>query len=113
MGNLFPITKTATIATGQTASNVVDLEGYTLVGLEIGSAFDGTALSVKGSAFDSATPVVITDTGGNAMEITGVAASELVAINPTAMLAVRYLQLVAGTSQTGATTITCVCREMR
>lgn len=101
-----------TIANGATASNVVQLAvgpGIALVMLHVGSTFDGTTLDIEVGLTDAASDddivAPLKDIDGNAFQITA-GADTYVKLGPSDLIGVRYMRLVAGTAQTGATTIT-------
>lgn len=106
---------TVTIATSVTDSDVIDLSGLTLVGLEVPATFDGTSITLKGSALTSAaaSQLFVYDSEGNQMTIT-TAAGRYVAINPAALHGLRYIQLICGTNQaTTDTVFYAVLRDLR
>lgn len=107
--------RVATIASGQTESNAINLSGTQLVGLDIPNTFDGTTLTIKSAqtlggdyrtvASDSGSDFSITvASGGNRV----VAISNLAITSP-----LRFIKLVAGTSQsTTDTVITLITRPV-
>jgi hypothetical protein len=106
---------TVDISESATDSTVLDIEGMTLVGLEIPAEFNGTSITLKGSALTSATAsqLAVYDSEGNQMTIT-TAASRYVAINPASLHGLRYLQLICGTNQADTDTVFyAVLRDLR
>lgn len=103
---------TATIASGQTESGVVDLGGTQLVGLFLPSTFDGTTLSIQAALTAGGTFVPVYADGAD-LGFT-VAAAKAVGFENLAPLAGwRFIKLVAGTSQsTSDTVITLVTRPL-
>lgn len=93
-----------TIAAGQTASDIVDLMNTHVVGIQTPAALTGTALSFKGALTKGASTVVVTKSDGttNTAVTMPMAANLLyapVGALREALLGVRYLQLVSGTTE--------------
>lgn len=107
----FPIAHTATIANAGTASNVVNLDGGTLVGLEIPAGMEGTTLTLKASSVSAAAVAAVADSDGNALTITITSAAAFIALNPVATHAFRWVQVIAS-AQTGPAAIGLVVRDM-
>jgi hypothetical protein len=94
----------ATIASGQTASDVIDLGGTDLCGLFIPSTFDGTTLTLQASQTASGTFVTV-QSGGSDYTLT-TAASKYTPIENLAVVAgLRFIKLVAGTAQSTTDTV--------
>lgn len=93
------------IADSATTSSEIDLGGKTLVGITFPAGIDGTALTFTVSPTSGGTFVGLITTAGAAVSYT-YAASKYMAIDSALFNGVRYLKLVSGTSQTGASTIT-------
>lgn len=96
----------ATIADAATTSNAVDLRWHRLYAVYVPATFEGTTLAVHASDGLDGTYFPLYDDAGTAVSLT-VAASRVVGIDSAAgaMAAVRYIKLVAGTAQTGPTTL--------
>ena len=112
--NFQPLTcydKTATVASGETTSEEIDLSGTELVGIFVPSTFDGTTITLTAASTPGGTFVTVQDGDGNAYTIT-TTASRYAPIKNLALLAgVRYIKLVCGTSQsTSDTVFTLACR---
>lgn len=96
---------TATIASGQTESAAIDLHGTELMGMFIPSTFDGTTLTLQAAPALDGTYVAVQDGFGSDVSFT-VAASKYIAIsNLTATAGLRFIKLVAGTSQSTTDTV--------
>lgn len=96
-----------TIASGQTTSAAIDLGEYTLIGIDIPSNFDGTTLTLLHSTTSGGTynSVQIDHTSASAFTIT-TAASRYVPLSNLAIPAgLRFVKLVAGTSQSTSDTV--------
>ena len=92
------IVSSAAIASGQTASAVVQLKGYSLVGVQLPAAFTGTTLTFQVSS-DGVTFVALkSTTSGTALSYT-VAQGTYAAIDPVAFYGVNYLKIVSGSSE--------------
>lgn len=91
--------KPVTIFTGGTKSSVVDLLGYSLVGIIIPAAFTGTALSFETSdAADGTFVPVKSTTSGSALSYT-VAQGTYAAIDPKDFAGVRFIKFVSGSTE--------------
>lgn len=101
-------TKTVTIASGQTVSTAVDVDGFFVVGVAIGATFAGTTLAVQHSV-DGTNYLAEIDTSGNAVSYT-VAAGKYLALqgDSKALWGHRSIKLVAGTAQSADQTLTLV-----
>lgn len=96
-GNLNPAVP-CSIASGQTVSAGVNLNGFTLCGVFLPAAFTGTALSFEASA-DGVTYVAVkSTTSGTSLSYT-VAQGTYVAIDPKDFQGIQYLKLVSGTME--------------
>ena len=96
--NLF----TCSILNTATDSEQKDITGYTLCGVFLPSTFDGTALKFKAAPTFGAAGSVVNDGAGD-LSLT-VAASKYAAVDPAKFKGIRYVNLTAGTAQTGDTT---------
>lgn len=92
------ITKTLTIANGQTASAEADLEGFVLVGFETPAAMTGTAMTFTVAATASGTHKALKTSGGSALSFT-TAASGYYACDPVNFWGARFLKLVSGSAE--------------
>ena len=105
-------TTTATIASGATESEAVDLGGLELAGIFVPSTFDGTSISVK--VAPSLTGTYVTLREAEADFIVTVAADRYVPIENLALFAgVQFIKMVSGTAQaTTNTTLTLALRPL-
>lgn len=104
--------KQATIASGQTVSGAVDLEGCALVGAFLPATLDGTALTFLACDTAGGTYLPVHDADGDEVTAT-VAASRYLILDPADFAGVRYLKLEMGTAQsTTDTTITLAVRPV-
>lgn len=108
--------ETVTIAASGTVSGAIDLHGCTPVGVFVPSTFDGTTIKFQASTTLDGTYVAVEDGAGTPAEITlnTSAASKYIAISSAIqeqLRGIRFLKLVAGTSQ--ATTDTVITLAVR
>lgn len=98
--------RTATVAAGGTTSQLVDLDGETLVGIFVPSTFDGTQFTLKASPLASATPSTVQAavTADTAFTVT-TAAGRYVPIDPAIAAGIRHVQIVCTTSQSSTDTV--------
>jgi hypothetical protein len=99
--------KSATIADAGTVSDVVDLEGLTLVGLFVPASLDGTTITFKAAQTVDGTLYPVRDgtVSPAAFTVTISATTAAYYALPAALFAgVRFLQLVVS-SQTGAVSV--------
>lgn len=108
-------TKSATIANAATVSDVVDLEGLTLVGLFVPATLEGTSVAFKASPTADGTLYPVRDsTADGSTDYTLIiqsATAAYYALPPTLFAGVRFLQLVVS-SQTGVGTVGLALRGM-
>lgn len=96
---------TATIATSGTTSGAVDLGNRKLVSIFLPSTFDGTTITFTASTTLGGTYVaVLNPLSGAAVSYT-VAASRVININPADFAGLRFIKIVAGTTQSTTDTI--------
>ncbi len=102
----------AVIADGQTSSNAVDLLGTSVLGFITDAGLDGTAFTFTACDTQDGTylPLRRMVDGNTVAAVLG--ASGYYATNPADFASVRFLKIVAATSQTGATTIKIVNRRL-
>ena len=95
----------AVIADGQTVqTGSVDSIGYLVSGIIIPAGFEGTTLTFQACDTATGTFLDVVNSSGTAVSMT-VAASTHVVFEPQTFAGARYLKVVAGTAQTGATTL--------
>lgn len=107
LGNL--TTNNITIASGQTVSGGLDLQGLALTAIQMPAAFTGTAITFQGS-FDDSTYQAIYNTANSAYSIT-VSASRTYAINPADFAGFRYIKIVSNGAEGAARTIVVSSRD--
>lgn len=88
----------ATIANGAALSGAVDLQGNTIVGIQMPSSWTAANLTFQGSA-DGTTYQDVYDTSGTEVVITA-AASRCIVVNPATFQALRFLKIRSGTTGT-------------
>ena len=96
---------TVVIADSATVSSAADLNGTTLVGIDIPAGFDGTAMTFQVSS-DGVTYYTYKKLADGLAVTAVVGANASYATVPTDFAGYRFIKLVAGTAQTGAITIT-------
>ena len=91
---------TATIANGATTSEALDLNGLELAGLFLPSNLTATSISLTASTAIDGTYVAVQDGFGSTYSLAG-AASKYVPVNNFNVIAgLRFIKLVAGSTQT-------------
>lgn len=97
---------TSTIANGLTVGTEVYMGPFRPVAILLGAEYDGTAMSFQAGIATGATVPLIDgfDDAGAAISIV-VAASKFIRLDPSFFAGVAYLKPVAGTAQTGASTV--------
>jgi hypothetical protein len=103
--------KTLTILDGETASDKIDLVGTYVVAMILPTGFDGAAFQLKASDALDGTFYNVKNTAGNLVAPV-VGAEAYVAFEPSDMASIRFLQVVADTSQTGDVTIKLATRPL-
>lgn len=101
---------TAIIPISDTVSNAVDLGEMAVVGLQVPSAITSTALTFQASS-DGGTYAAVTKVDGTAYSVT-VAASKYIVIPPADLAGIRFLKVIAGTTETAARTIILTVRAV-
>lgn len=95
---------TATIAVGQTASEVVDLSGAELAGVFLPATFDGTTLTIQAAPAADGTFVTVQSAGADYTITT--AASKYAPVENLAVTAgLQFIKIVAGTAQSTTDTV--------
>ncbi len=101
----------AAIASGQSVSATIDLAGTELCGLYIPSAFTGTSLKIQASP-DGVAAFQTVQSAGADYSLT-VAPSKYVPVENLAVLAgVRFVQLVSGSAEAAARSISLATRPV-
>lgn len=95
--------KIATISSGQTVSDEMELRGTYLVAMILPSTFDGTTMTFKGS-IDGTNFFDMYNAGGVQMTST-VAASRWIPFSPQDFAGCNFIKLVAGTAQSTTDTL--------
>lgn len=88
---------TATILSGATDSDVIDLAGRTLCGISMPAAFTGTALTFKIDNGGSTYQLMADGAGADVSKT--VAASKYIKLNPSDFAGVDKLKLVSGSAE--------------
>lgn len=107
LGNL--TTNNIVIASGQTVSAALDLQGLALTAIQIPAAFTGASITFQGS-FDNSTFQAIYNTSNTAYSIT-VGTSRTYAINPADFAGFRYIKIVSASAEGAERTIVVSSRE--
>lgn len=96
------------IANGETVqTGYIDTYGYLIAGIIVPAEFDGTAITFQAAPNDGGSPGTFLgcyNDAGTELSVT-CAASRHVLIEPQTFAGARYVKLVAGTAQTGDTTL--------
>ncbi len=99
------LTKTVTVASGDTTSAAINLGCFTLVGVQMGT-ITGTALSFTGAVSSDATYAAVKSTvSGTALSYT-VASNTFAAVDPKDLYGLTFLKVVMGTAQASNRTLT-------
>ncbi len=108
----------AVIADAATESGAIDLGPFSPLGLFVPTGFEGTSITFKaapqvvsGTTVSAGTYVPVYDGDGALLSYT-VAAGQFVPIDPTHFTGIRFLKIVAGTAQTGASTVTVPAKQI-
>ncbi len=102
-----PVTRTVTILSGQTVSDVQDLRDYALVGIILPAAMTGVTMTFQVSDVRGGTYVPAYDSEGNQVSI-GVAASRAIGFSGAeadAMSPFQFIKLVSGSAEGANRTI--------
>lgn len=102
---------TATINSGETVSNVVDLVGMTLCGFYMPTTFTGTAITFQASGDKGQTYLNVEDGAGSNVSKT-VSASKYIKIDPSDFAGIQYLKLVSGATEGADRNIILALREV-
>ncbi len=105
-----PNARTVTIANAGQTSGALDVREATILGLITPAALTGTALTFNVS-MDSGTFVPLYDSTGTLVSLT-VGTSRGFALDPSTFLPWRYVQVVSGTAEGAARTITLIVRPV-
>lgn len=103
---------TATIASGQTTSNAIDLSGCDLCGFYMPAAFTGTTIKVQSSPTFDGTYVEVQDGAGADISLTVVPSKYIPIANLAYIAGLRFIKLVSGSSEGGTRTITIAARPV-
>jgi hypothetical protein len=102
----------AIIANGQTTSGAVDLLGTVLVGIIMPGTFTGTSLKFQTSSSLTGTYQNVYDGAAGADYSVTVAAGKYVAVDPTKLRGVRFLQIVSNSTEGQADTLGLVTKPV-
>ena|SRR3990167_5922917 len=100
-----------TIASGATTATTLDLQSKGFVGMQIPSAFTGTAVTFTGS-MDGTTFVAIYNSENSAYSVT-VSASRYYILNPADFLGARYVRIVSNGAEGDDRTIIASTRSFQ
>lgn len=104
------VTTTATIANGGTTSDLIDLRYKTVCGLKFPSSLTSTSMTFTVSDTATGTFATMADGAGSDISKT-IAAGKYIPLSPNDFAGVRFLKLVAGSSEGAARSIG-VCARM-
>lgn len=90
-----------TIKSGASASAIVDLGAFRLVGIVTPATFEGTILTPKAST-DGVTALPIQDATGAAKTITGVVVNAHIVLSPADFYGVQLIQMSMNSGPAGA-----------
>ncbi len=96
---------TATVAATGTTSGAVDLSGTDLVGIFVPSTFDGTTITITASTAIDGTFVAVQDGDGSTFTLTTTASRYVPVKNLALISGLRYIKLVAGSTQNTTDTV--------
>ncbi len=91
--------KVATILSGQTDSDIVDLKGTTLIGFEVPASFTGGSITFKVGK-DASSLKTFRNTAGTVATVT-ITPDSSYGLVATDFAAWRFIQLIAGSAQAG------------
>jgi hypothetical protein len=104
------VVHTATILSGQTTSDAIDLQGRPLVGMILPAAFTGSTITFTISV-DNSTFTAVYNTANTQLSVT-VTQGRAYLFSPGDLVGVRYLKLVSGSSEGADRSITLISREL-
>ena len=105
------VATTATIAISTTTSAAIQMQGLSLVGIQLPAAFTGTALTFQVSVDGVTYQPLYTSTSGTALSYT-VAAGHYVAINPQDFYGANYIKIISGSSEAAARTLSVILKGL-
>lgn len=95
------------IANGATESSLINLSGFSLVGITTPAAFTGTALTFESCASDGSSCIPVkTSAAGTALSYV-VTTSSYYAISPIDFYGIAYLKIKSGSAEGAARTLLC------
>jgi hypothetical protein len=98
------------IASGQTASGVIDLAGTTLCGIHLPSAFTGTSVTFQAAPTAGGTFQTVQRSGADFS--LPVAAARYIGLNPSDFAGVQFLKIISGSAEAAARTLTLAVRPV-
>lgn len=104
-------TQTVTVASGNTTSDNVNLNGFGMVGLILPAALTSTAMTFTGSQ-DGTNFTALYNTAGTQLAIT-IAASRLVLFSPGDFVGINFVQLITGTAEGADRSIKVISRSFQ
>lgn len=112
MGYNKPETRTATIASGATTSDAIDLGDYTLAALHLPAAFTGTAITVTTAPTLTGTyQALYADASAVSLAVAASRTVAPVGDEADAIASVRFIKLVSGSAELAARTITLTLKK--
>jgi hypothetical protein len=103
--------QTATVASGETTSNVIDCTRYQLLGISTPAELTSTALTLEASV-DGSTFVAVREVGGSSAASPTVAADYFLPLNPQVMAGIQYARIVCGSAEAADRDFRCVLRPV-
>jgi len=104
-------TQSVTIASGGTTSEVVNLNGFGMVGIILPAALTSTSMTFTGSQ-DNVTYSALYNVAGTQLAIT-VATSRIVLFSPGDFVGINYLKLIAGSAEGADRVIQVISRSFQ
>lgn len=103
--------KPVTIGDGETISSAVDIFGTSVVGVIVPAGFAGTEITFLAATTESGNYYAVKNSSDSAVTLTCQADAYYV-FYPSDLAGVRYLKLVAGTTQTEDVILTLITRPL-
>lgn len=100
-----------TIASGQTTSSVIDMEGKKLVGIEVPATFTGTTVSFTQCRSATGTFLPVYDDDGNVYTVVATDGA-YVRVDPIVFCGPAYVKIVSASAEGGTRTVTAVCMDL-
>lgn len=101
----------ATVASGETTSNVIDCTRYQLLAIVTPAELTSTSATLEAS-FNQSDWFAVREVGGASASSQTVAASQLVPLNPQVMAGIQYARIVCGSEEDADRDFRCVLRPV-